>query len=59
MAQTKLDRRRFLIGTAVAGATGSVARAAATSTTASSARRRATYRGAVPWQEGAADARPA
>ena len=58
MAQTKLDRRRFLIGTAVAGATGSVARAAIDVHDGELGGPPETFRGAVPSREGAADAPP-
>jgi len=56
--QPKLHRRSFLIGTAIAGATGVVARAGADIRDGELGGPPETFRGAVPWREGAADAPP-
>jgi gluconate 2-dehydrogenase gamma chain len=58
MPQPKLDRRRFLIGTAVAGATGAVARASIAIHDGELGGPPEIFRGTVPWQEGAADVPP-
>jgi gluconate 2-dehydrogenase gamma chain len=55
MPQLKLDRRRFLIGTAVAGAAGTVVGAGSASHDGELGGPPQVFRGAVPWQEGAAD----
>jgi gluconate 2-dehydrogenase gamma chain len=55
MLQSKLDRRRFLIGTAVAGATGTVVGAGIARHDGELGGPPQVFRGAVPWQEGAAD----
>ncbi len=61
MAKVTLDRRRFMIGSAVAGAAGVVGaiKAAPALHDGELGAQPATYRGAVPWQEGAADSPPA
>jgi gluconate 2-dehydrogenase gamma chain len=56
MAQSKLDRRRFLIGTAVAGAAGTVVAGIAGGHDGELGASPRIYRGGVPWQEGQADA---
>ena len=55
MPQPKLHRRHFLIGTAVAGATGTVIGAGIVSHDGELGGPPQVFRGAVPWQEGAAD----
>jgi gluconate 2-dehydrogenase gamma chain len=57
MADETFDRRRFLLGSAVVGAAATGAVAAEVHDGELGAPP-ATYRGAVPWQEGAADAPP-
>ena len=54
-ANSKLDRRRFLIGSAVAGLGGAAAAALHDGELGGPSQ---TFRGAVPWQEGTADAPP-
>ena len=56
MTKVTVDRRRFLIGGAVAGVIGS--KASADLHDGELGAPPATYRGAVPWQEGAADSPP-
>src|SRR5579862_9269836 len=56
MNKVTVDRRRFLIGGAVAGMLG--AKASADIHDGELGAPPATYRGAVPWQEGAADSPP-
>src|ERR1700689_3855846 len=53
--KSNLDRRRFLIGSAVAGLGGAAAAALHDGELGGPAQ---TFRGAVPWQEGTADAPP-
>ncbi|WP_218511758.1 gluconate 2-dehydrogenase subunit 3 family protein [Variovorax sp. dw_308] len=57
MTKMTIDRRRFLIGGAVAGVIG--AKASADIHDGELGAPPATYRGEVPWQEGAADSPPA
>src|ERR1700730_14415055 len=67
MPQLKFDRRKFLVGSAVAGAAGAAAAAATTPATGPSPARHdgelgappQTISGNIPYQEGAADVPPA
>ena len=56
MTKATVDRRRFLIGGAVAGVIGT--KASAELHDGELGAPPATYRGAIPWQEGAADSPP-
>jgi gluconate 2-dehydrogenase gamma chain len=58
MPNPRIDRRRFLIGTTMAGATGVVSGAVVGLHDGELGGPPQTLRGAVPWQEGTADAPP-